>query len=47
MDKNIVTRFALDLKEKFPIERDRRFSSKNIWIQIDKLTKEYLNKKEE
>lgn len=47
MDKNIIVKFALDIKSKFPIDRDRRFSSKNIWIEIDKLTKEYLNKKEE
>lgn len=46
MNKHLIVNFALDLKAMFPIERDRRYNSKAIWIAIDKLTKEYLNKEE-
>jgi hypothetical protein len=43
-NQNIIVSFALDLKFKFPLERGRRYDVKHIWIEIDKLTKEYINK---
>lgn len=47
MDKDIVIRFALELKKnKFPLNRSRRYDVKHIHQEIDSLTEEYLNKKE-
>ena len=42
---NVIAIFAIELKEKFPIERSKRYDTKYIHLEIDRLTKEYLNKK--
>ncbi len=44
-NKQTIVTFALDLKEKFPLNLERRYNAKQIWIEIDQLTKKYLNDK--
>lgn len=46
MTKELIL-FALDLKGRFSLDRNRRYDVKYIWKEIDVLTKEYLNKKKE
>ena len=41
---NVISIFALELKEKFPIDRVKRYDTKYIHLEIDRLTKEYLKK---